>query len=141
MIIERLFKKIKDELPHLENAVTFYNDGTVYFSSFPRGENEVNTPHLGIKLAEVIKSLHSIQLICEAVPKTEEQYKYKRIMYETQQYLIIIIDLGQDSNIALFFKHVKGEDVNISCIKEELDILEDLIDTTEEELKDLGYES
>jgi hypothetical protein len=137
MIIEDIVKRIKEKIDLLENVVTFYNDGMVYFSNFPQ---EINIPNLGSKFAMILRDLNAIQIISGKQPNVEFEYDYKRVIYEIKDYIVMIIKLGQDSNIALFFKSENTKKINISCIQEELGIIEKLIDTTEEELVELGYE-
>lgn len=104
----------------------FYNNGTIFQTTF---EKDINIPKLGENLAELI---HHFKLIYEI-----SQFKmdnYKKLIFETDDTSIIILKLGEESNIALFFKKEEEKDLKLSSIKRYIARIETLIDMSEEEI-------
>ena len=90
--IEKILKKI----PEIENLATFYNDGTVFQTTFDK--NKVNIPKLGKDLAEILSLFRNLQ--------EKDNFKaYRKIVYDAVDVSVIILKLGEQSNLALFFKH------------------------------------
>jgi len=54
--------------------------------------------------------------------------KYSKLIIETEDVSIIILKLGEESNIALFFKKEKEEDLKLKSIKRYITKIEELID-------------
>ena len=137
MIIGTLVEKMKEKLPELEDVVTFYNDGMVYYSSFP---DQINTPILGKTLSNLIQNTMSVnELLLEFHDADHIQDKLRKIFFEIGGKTVLVLKLGEDSNIALFLAHKRIREIEIKCIKDDLALLEDMIDTTKDELKELGY--
>ena len=104
----------------------FYNNGTIFQTTFEQG---TNIPKLGENLVEII---HHVKNVYEL-----SQFKmdnYKKIIFETDDTSIIILKLGEDSNIALFFKKEEEKDLNLSSIKRYIARIESLIDMSEEQI-------
>ena len=104
----------------------FYNSGTIFQTTF---EQNINVPKLGENLAEL---LHHVRLVYEI-----SQFKidnYKKLIFETDDISVIILKLGEDSNIALFFKKEEEKDLMLSSIKRYIARIETLIDMSEEEI-------
>ena len=104
----------------------FYNSGTIFQTTF---EQNINIPKLGENLVAL---LHHVRLVYEI-----SQFKidnYKKLIFETDDISVIILKLGEDSNIALFFKKEEEEDLKLSSIKRYITRIEALIDMNEEEI-------
>ncbi len=118
-----LFKsieRIKEALPELVHFVMFYDDGTIFQTTF---EQPVNIPQLGENLSECLQHIQNLFKLTNL-----KSTPYKRLIYETADLVFIILKLGERSNLALFFQ--KGEEKpKISAIRRYLDRIEELIDT------------
>ncbi len=118
--------RIKNALPEVIHIVMFYNDGTIFQTSF---EKDINIPKLGENLAEII---HHVKLVYDI-----SQFKmdnYKKLIFETDDTSVIILKLGEESNIALFFKREEEKDLKLNSIKRYIARIETLIDMSEEEI-------
>ncbi|MFX0000424.1 MAG: hypothetical protein ACFE88_09915 [Candidatus Hermodarchaeota archaeon] len=104
----------------------FYNNGTIFQTTF---EQEINIPKLGENLAEVLNHIRRLYEICNY--NFEE---YKKVIFETDDMSIIILKLGEDSNIALFFKKEEEKELKLTAIKRYMTRIEELIDMDEREL-------
>ncbi|OLS27101.1 MAG: hypothetical protein HeimC3_05680 [Candidatus Heimdallarchaeota archaeon LC_3] len=114
--IEKILKKI----PEIENLATFYNDGTVFQTTFDK--NKVNIPKLGKDLAEILSLFRNLQ--------EKDNFKaYWKIVYDAVDVSVIILKLGEQSNLALFFKHEISDKVlqNVQ-IRGYIDKIQELID-------------
>jgi hydrogenase maturation factor len=60
---------------------------------------------------------------------------YKKLIFETDDISISVLKLGEDSNLALFFKKEKGEDLKLQSIRRYIHRIENLIDMDKIELK------
>lgn len=116
--------RIKAALPEVKHVAMFYNNGTIFQTTF---EQETNIPKLGENLAGVLNHVRKLYEIC-----TFNFEVYKKIIFETDDMSIIILKLGEDSNIALFFK--KEEELKLTAIKRYMTRIEELIDMDEREL-------
>jgi predicted regulator of Ras-like GTPase activity (Roadblock/LC7/MglB family) len=125
-MIEDTIERIKKKLPEVEHIVMFYNDGTVFRTTF----EEVNKPKLGENISEILANMRRMYEICN-YPWVE----YNRLVFETKDVNIIILKLGENSNLALFFRKIqrKGE-LRIHTIRRYLKKVEDLLDIDQEEL-------
>ncbi|MFW9948327.1 MAG: hypothetical protein ACFFDX_15985, partial [Candidatus Odinarchaeota archaeon] len=90
---------------------------------------EINIPKLGENLAEV---LNHIKKLYEISGYNFENYK--KIIFETDDMSVIILKLGEDSNIALFFKKEEEKELKITAIRRYITRIEELIDMDEGEL-------
>ncbi|MFW9877637.1 MAG: hypothetical protein ACFFG0_31510 [Candidatus Thorarchaeota archaeon] len=104
----------------------FYNNGTIFQTTF---EPEINIPKLGENLAGVLSHIRKIYEICNF-----DFEDYKKIIFETDDMSIIIMKLGEDSNIALFFKKEEEKELKLTAIKRYMTKIEELIDMDEGEL-------
>ncbi len=118
--------RIKASLPEILHIVMFYNNGTVYQTTF---EQDINKPKLGENLTELLTHAKLIYEICKF--KLDD---YKKLVFETADISVIILKLGEDSNIALFFKKEEEKDIKISSIRRYLTRIEELIDMDEREI-------
>jgi HPt (histidine-containing phosphotransfer) domain-containing protein len=126
IIVFKNINRIKAALPEVIHIVMFYNNGTIFQTTF---DKDVNIPKLGENLAELI---HHIKVIYEI-----SQFKiedYKKMIFETSDISVIILKLGEDSNIALFFKKDLDKDLKLSSIKRYITRIETLIDMSEEQI-------
>ena len=131
-MVMKSFNGIKKHLPDLLHIVMFYNDGTVFQTTF---KSPVNVPKLGISLSETLRDLKSTANYSDIDEKIDVDVdNYVKLIYETQQIKLIVIKLGEESNIALFLDNAKKKKVNLEVIKNYLDKLEEIVDMDEEEV-------
>ncbi len=104
----------------------FYNNGTIYQTTF---EQDINIPKLGENLAKILNHVKKLYNICNY--NIED---YKKLIFETDDMSIIILKLGEDSNIAFFFKREEEKELKLTAIKRYLTRIEELIDMDEREL-------
>lgn len=112
--------KIKANLPGLIHFVMFYNDGTVFQTDF---NQTLNIPQIGDHLAELLK--HARKLVMNY---SNSEIKYKKLIYETEKFIIFIVKLGEESNIALLFENIERTQIKLSPIQSHLERLEKLLD-------------
>lgn len=115
--------RIKAALPEVIHVVMFYNHGTIFQTTF---EQEINIPKLGENLAEILNHTRKLYDICNY--NFED---YKKIIFETDDMSIIILKLGEDSNIALFFRKEEEKELKLTAIKRYMTRIEELIDMDE----------
>ncbi len=135
--------RIKKHLPGLIHIATFYDNGTVFESTF---EPSVNIPKLGENLSESLKHMEQLFATCQF-----EKEPYINMIYETNKSIIMFLKVGEQSNLALFFR--KGEkqqgerEPDIFTIRRYLSRIDFLMDmdkldldkhTVEEQKKELG---
>lgn len=118
--------RIKSALPEVKHVVMFYNNGTIFQTTF---EQSINIPKLGENLAELINRILNVYELCNF--KVD---RYKKLIFETEDISVIILKLGEESNIALFFKKEEDQELKISTIKRYITRIEELIDMDEKEL-------
>ena len=118
--------RIKSALPEVLHVVMFYNTGTIFQTTF---EQEINIPKLGVHLAEVLNHMRKLYDICQIHVE-----KYEKIIFETENVSIMILQLGEDSNLALFFKQEEDEVLRINKVRRYLTRIEELIDMDKKEL-------
>jgi len=104
----------------------FYNNGTIFQTTF---EQEINIPKLGENLAEILNHIRKLYDICNYTFEN-----YKKIIFEADDMSIIILKLGEDSNIALFFKKEEEKELKLTAIKRYMTRIEELIDMDEKQL-------
>ncbi|MFX0033521.1 MAG: hypothetical protein ACFE8E_13805 [Candidatus Hodarchaeota archaeon] len=122
----------------------FYNNGTIFQTTFG---SEINIPKLGENLAQALHHMQKLYELCKI-----EAEEYKKLIFETEDMSSIILKLGEDSNIALFFKKEEDKELKISAIRRYLKRIEDIMDmdvneilfqeilANEEDLKKLNTE-
>jgi hypothetical protein len=117
-------ERIKAEIPEIFHIVMFYDDGTIFQTTF----QQVNIPQIGENLAESIKHIAKLFEICKI-----ENEPYTRLIYETKTYIILVFKIGEQSNLAVFFR--KGpEEPRIGAIKNFIYRIEAVMDTDKIEL-------
>jgi len=104
----------------------FYNNGTIFQTTF---EQDINIPKLGENLADVLNHINKVYEICNY-----SFDNYKKHIFETDEISIIILKLGEDSNIALFFKKEEDKELKLTAIRRYITRIEDLIDMDKKEL-------
>ncbi|MFX1371753.1 MAG: coiled-coil domain-containing protein [Promethearchaeota archaeon] len=118
--------RIKAALPEVKHVAMFYNNGTIFQTTF---EQEINIPKLGENLAEILNHIRKLYNL------TNYNFEdYKKIIFETDDMSIIILKLGEDSNIALFFKKEEEKELKITAIRRYITRIEELIDMDEGEI-------
>ena len=118
--------RIKNALPEVKHVVMFYNNGTIFQTTF---EQTTNIPKLGENLAETLNHIRSLYEICNY-----KMEPYKKLIFETEDMSVIILKLGEDSNIALFFEREEDKELRLHAIKRYISNIESLIDMDEKEL-------
>ena len=118
--------RIKASLPEVIHIIMFYNNGIIFQTTF---EQDINIPKLGETLARIIGKARKINEICNF-----KQTEYRKLILEMEEETIIIIKLGEDSNIALVFKNEDSKQINLTPIKRYLSRIEELIDMDKSEL-------
>jgi len=119
-------QRIKRAMPEVLHIVMYYNNGTVYQTTF---ESSMNIPKIGENLAESIAHIKILYELCNFTYK-----EYNKLIFETDEISMIILKLGEDSNIALFFKKEDDTDLKLTTIKRYLSRIESLIDMNEKEI-------
>ncbi|MBY9004037.1 MAG: hypothetical protein KGD73_08705 [Candidatus Lokiarchaeota archaeon] len=112
--------RIKAALPEVMHVIMFYDNGTIFQTTF---EQDINIPKLGENLTEVINHMRRIYEISQISLKS-----YEKIIFETDNISIMILKLGEESNIALFFKKEEDDGLKINNIRRYLKRIEDMID-------------
>ena len=120
-------ERIKNVLPEVFHVAMFYNNGTIFQTTF---EQDVNIPKLGENLAELLIHIRKIYDVCNIKLDV-----YNKLIFETDDISIIILKLGEDSNLALFFKKEQDQDLKLHSIKRYIHRIENLIDVDNFELK------
>ena len=108
------------KIPEIENIVTFYDEGTVFQTTFDK--NTVNIPKLGNDLASILSTFRGLQ--------AKNDFKeYSKIIYDGLEVSLIIFKAGEQSNIALFFKRELSDfEIQNLHIRSYIDRIQELID-------------
>ncbi len=122
--IHKTMDRIRRALPEVEHIAMFFDDGTVFQTTFEQFEESVNIPKLGEDLADILSSFRKLYEICNYDFKN-----YNQLLFDTESVDILFIRLGENSNLALFFRKlvVDGE-LQINSIKKYITKIEKLID-------------
>ncbi|MEJ2250071.1 MAG: hypothetical protein P8Y70_14300 [Candidatus Lokiarchaeota archaeon] len=126
-MVFKSIERIKTALPEVIHIVMFYNNGTIFQTTF---DQEINVPKLGENIAEVLEHVRKVYEFCNF-----KLDPYKKLIFETDNVSMIILKLGEDSNIALFFEKEEDKELRLTSIKRYLNRIEELIDTDIKELK------
>lgn len=126
-MVLRNIERIGKALPEVEHIVMFYNDGTVFKTTFDRENRDINIPKLGENMAEILEHMRTLYGICEYSLAV-----YRKLVFETDDVSLILLRVGENTNIALFFK--KEREIRIRSIRRYLKKIEDLIDVDRIEL-------
>jgi len=118
--------RIKAALPEVMQVVMFYDNGTIFQTTF---EQDINIPKLGENLAEVLNHMRKLYEISQISLKS-----YEKIIFETDNISLMVLKLGEESNIALFFKKEEDDGLKISNIRRYLKRIEDMIDMDKMEI-------
>ena len=118
--------RIKTALPEVVHIIMFYNNGTIFQTTF---EQDINIPKLGELLAKALDKVRKINDICKF-----KSNDYKKLIFEMEEVTIILLKLGEESNIALIFKNEDSKEINLTPIKRYLSRIEELIDMDKNEL-------
>jgi chromosome segregation ATPase len=122
--IHKTIDRIRRALPEVEHIAMFFDDGTVFQTTFEQFEESVNIPKLGEDLADILSSFRKLYEICNYDFKN-----YNQLLFDTESVDILFIRLGENSNLALFFRKlvVDGE-LQINSIKRYVTKIEKLMD-------------
>ena len=126
MVIFENIKKIKESLPEVLHVVMVYADGTVYQTTFDESLNLPKIGEIGVKILELFQELYKT---CNF-----NFQHYNKLIYETEGISCIILRLGEESNIALFFEKETQKDLKIGKIRRYLKKIEELTDVNQSEL-------
>ena len=123
-MVQKTIERIRRALPEVEHIVMFYNDGTVYQTTFEQFEESVNIPKLGADLSEILSKIIELYAICNY------SYKgYNQLLFDTDDIDVLILKLGENSNLALFFRKTSEEgEIRIKAIQKYITKIEKLID-------------
>ena len=88
--------RIQKALPEVLHVAMFYNNGTIFQTTI---DQQYNIPKLGEHMAEALNHLRKVYETCNFT-----LIDYKKLIFETDEISIILLKLGEDSNLALFFK-------------------------------------
>ncbi len=125
-MVFKSIERIKVALPEITDIIMFYNNGIIFQTTF---KQEINIPKLGEHMAESLNQLRKVYEICNF-----ESKDYIKLIFETEDISVIILKLGEDSNIALFFKNEDSKELKIRSIQRYLTKIEELIDMDAKEL-------
>jgi len=125
-LVFKSIERIKEAIPDILHIAMFYNNGVIFETTFSQ---EFNIPKLGENFAEILEHFRKVYKLLNF-----EYSKYEKVIFETENISIFIIKLGEESNIALFFKKDEPQDINLNSIQKYLDRIQDLIDMDKEEL-------
>ncbi|WP_371804891.1 hypothetical protein [Candidatus Lokiarchaeum ossiferum] len=125
-MVLRNMKSIKDLIHGVIHIMMFYNNGIVFQTTFP---SEKNIPLIGEKLSLIVNQMQNLMKMYD-----ENELSYKKLIYETDNYIIAIIKLGEESNLALLLDNSPADSLELKKIKKFIDKLEELIDMDKEEL-------
>ncbi len=125
-------KRIQTALPEVLHIVMFYNNGIIFQTTF---EQDINIPKLGENIAKMLSHVQKLYEICNF-----DLVDYKKLIFETENISLIIIKLGENSNLGLFFKKEEDKDLKLNAIKRYLSRIEELIDMDKAELEMKSFE-
>ena len=111
----------------------FYNNGTVFHTTC---DKIINIPKLGENISE---TLAYIQKIYEN--SNYDLVDYKKLIFETDNISLIILKLGENSNMALFFKKIRNIERKIRSIHRDIEMAEELLDVDRTELVEQELEN
>jgi len=125
-------KRIQTALPEVLHIVMFYNNGIIFQTTF---KQDINIPKLGENIAKMLSHVQKLYEICNF-----DLVDYKKLIFETENISLIIIKLGENSNLGLFFKKEEDKDLKLNAIRRYLSSIEELIDMDKAELEMKSYE-
>ena len=123
-MVFKSIEKIKDALPEVFHVIMFYDNGTVFQSTF---EQDFNIPKMGENISETLTHLRRLYELCNFEP-----IDYKKMIFETRRVSLIVIKLGEESNLALFFEKQKDIEVQLKSIRHYIKKIEKLVDMEKE---------
>jgi predicted regulator of Ras-like GTPase activity (Roadblock/LC7/MglB family) len=125
-MVFKSIERIKKEIPEIIHVAMFYDNGIIFNTTFTE---KTNIPKVGENLADMLEDFRELYELLNF-----EHRIYKKIILETEDISTIIIKLGEESNIALFFKETSIQEINIGSIQRYLNKIEELIDMDKKEL-------
>jgi len=113
-------------MPELQNVVLFYDNGLVFQTTF---DQSVSIPEIGENLARLISDGKDLLKSFKG-----SQSNFQKVIYEIEDLSIMILRLGEQSNIALFIDKKKlaeceSGSLNSSNINALLEELKQIMDT------------
>lgn len=118
--------RIQKALPEVLHIVMFYNNGTIFQTTM---DQQFNIPKLGENIAEALNHLRKLYEFCNF-----NIVDYKKLIFETDEISMIILKLGEDSNLALFFQKELDINQKLKSIRRYIKKIEELIDVNYAEL-------
>ncbi|MBY9001665.1 MAG: hypothetical protein KGD64_12175 [Candidatus Heimdallarchaeota archaeon] len=123
-MVQKTLDRIRRALPEVEHITMFYDDGTVFHTTFEQFEESVNIPKLGDDLADILSSFRKLYEICNYSFKS-----YNQLIFDTEDVDVLVLKLGENSNLALFFRKSLAEgELQINAIQKYITKIEKLID-------------
>lgn len=119
--------RIQKALPEVLHVAMFYNNGTIFQTTIGQ---QFNIPKLGEHIAEALNHLRKVYETCNFTLDD-----YKKLIFETDDISTIILKLGEDSNLALFFKKEIDIDQKLHSIRRYIKKIEELIDVDKVQLE------
>lgn len=125
-MVLRSMEKIKAKLSGVLEIVMFYNDGTVFQTTLPPN---FNIPELGNDFSKTLANLvHALGMYDVGITQ------YRKLFYETDKYLLVIIKLGEDSNLGLLLDNTLQGEFQMAPIQQYIQRLQELLDMDREEI-------
>ncbi|TXT60842.1 MAG: hypothetical protein BAJALOKI3v1_860011 [Promethearchaeota archaeon] len=119
-MVFKSIERIKNALPEVSHIIMFYNNGIVFETTL---DQSINIPKIGEIFAQIVENFKQIYNLTKF-----DLEKYNKIICETEAFSIILLKLGEESNIALFFKAEESRELKLSAIRRYLLKIEELID-------------
>lgn len=126
MKIDYFIEQIKKNIPEIIHYILFFQDGIVIKTSFTE---ENNIPELGKNAGEIIEKCQQFLLLTGI-----ESKDYRKIVYEGIRWMLFILQVGEQSHLALIMQHPSKE-VPLQPIRKYLELIENAIDISQEELE------
>lgn len=134
-MIKGLVEKIMEAMPQVDHVVTFYNDGTVFQTTFDR--SQVTIPTLGTELSKVLKHFDKLY-----ETSGYDLKEYRKIIFDTNDVSVIILKLGENSNLALFVKkEIPEHRIRSFELQSHLNKIQELIDVDRRKLAEKEHET
>jgi predicted regulator of Ras-like GTPase activity (Roadblock/LC7/MglB family)/flagellar biosynthesis chaperone FliJ len=129
MVLKNI-RRIQETLPNVLHVIMFYNDGTVFQTTF---DPPVNIPKLGVNLSEIIAHFKTLKEFCNM-----EFGLLKNAIFETKNVIIGIIRIGEESFMAIFMENRGEKGIDFEPIKKYIGRLEYLVDMDRIEIEKEG---
>lgn len=131
-MVLRDINRLIENIPEIENIVTFYDDGTVFQTTF--NKVEVNIPKLGSDLATILSLFKNLQA-------KNNFSEFVKVIYDGVNVSLLIFKAGEQSNVALFFKReMTDKEIQNLHIRNYIDRIQQFMDIDQETLREKEFE-